>query len=368
MNFKKHRREGRNKPWEARWYVDRKLKSRFFATRQERDRWIDEQGATDDLDRWQKIKDLCEPLSLDPLQVVQTFITTNYPTHSISVQEAVESLLETKQHRDKSYYTHLSGFLKKKFEPAFSYLAPYQIDADQLRSFLNGLTTHPVTFRNYRSYLRIFFLYCKQRKWVVNNPVKEIALLDQPPEEIKFHKPGEVRALLEFCKNATNPNYRAMLPLLALKAFAGIRSETVFKMDWSMIDIDRQEIVIPAAIMKKRRKHIMQGLEPNLWEWLKLEDTRKDLGMSDRTFRYRKRYVLDACGVDNIKNGLRHSFATYHVTLHQSADKTALLMPHRSATELWEHYYGAGRSADAEEYFEIVPSCGSCNINQHNGG
>lgn len=355
MNFKKHKREGRKKPWEARWYVGGKMKCRFFATRDERDKFIADNGATDDLDRWQKIKDLCQPRQLDPLHIVQEYVRQHYPNDAITVQDAVDALLESKEHRDKSYITHLSGFLKKKFIREFSYAAPYQIETEHLRVFLGKLTSHPITHRNYRSYLRIFFLYCQRRKWVVHNPVKGVELLDAPPEEIRFHTPEEVKALLNYCLASENAIERQMLPLLALQAFAGVRSETVFKMEWSMIDMERKEIVIPAAIMKKRRKHIMQGLEPNLWKWLALADQEQPLGMTARAFRYRKRQILDTCEVENIKNGLRHSFATYHVTLKESADKTALLMPHRSATELWEHYYGAGRAADASAYFAIVP-------------
>ncbi|MEO0793952.1 MAG: hypothetical protein AAFX93_02250 [Verrucomicrobiota bacterium] len=355
MNIYKRKREGRAKPWEACWYVDRKRKSRFFATKKERDAWIKQNGKEGGLDTWQEIREKCEEFGIDPLHIINDYIRTNFPNDRVTINQAVDDLLESKEHRDKSYLCHLSGFLQKKFVPEFSHLAPHQIDSHKIRNFLNGLTSHPVTFRNYRNYLRIFFNFCEREKWIVNNPVKHVPLLEAPPEEIRFHKPKEVKLLLESARTSEKQILRDMLPLLALQAFAGIRSETAYKMEWDMIDFDRKEIVIPAAIMKKRRKHIMQGLEDNLWHWLNICDQSKELSMTARAFRHRKRQVLDLSGVEDIKNGLRHSFATYHVTLHQSADKTALLMPHRSATELWEHYYGAGRSTDAKAYFEIVP-------------
>lgn len=367
MNILKNKREGRAKPWEARWYVEGKRKSRFFATRNDRDEFIEKHGASGDLDRWQKIKDICTPHQVDPLHIVQEYIRLHFPDDRITMKAAVDSLLESKEHRDKSYITHLDGFLRKKFLKKFEYLAPHQVDAAKLKAFLLELTSHPVTHRNYRNYLRIFFIHCQRQKWIVNNPVKLIPLIDAPPEEIRFHTPEDVKRLLEYCQGSERAIERQMLPLLALQAFAGVRSETVFKMEWSMIDFDRKEIVIPAAIMKKRRKHIMQGLEENLWQWLTICDQKADLGISNRAFRYRKRQILNACEVENIKNGLRHSFATYHVTLHQSADRTALLMPHRSATELWEHYYGAGRSADAKAYFAISPNPGAFQRASHAG-
>ena len=42
MEIKAHFREGRNKPWEARWWVNRKMRTRFFPTEKERDKFIRE--------------------------------------------------------------------------------------------------------------------------------------------------------------------------------------------------------------------------------------------------------------------------------------------------------------------------------------
>jgi hypothetical protein len=40
MEINPHYREGRRRPWEARWWVNRKPRSKFFETRKERDRSI----------------------------------------------------------------------------------------------------------------------------------------------------------------------------------------------------------------------------------------------------------------------------------------------------------------------------------------
>jgi hypothetical protein len=42
MEIKAHYREGRRRPWEARWWVNRKPRSRFFATEKERDKFVRE--------------------------------------------------------------------------------------------------------------------------------------------------------------------------------------------------------------------------------------------------------------------------------------------------------------------------------------
>ena len=42
MEFKRHYRPERVKKYEARWYVEGRLKCRFFATKGEREQFIDE--------------------------------------------------------------------------------------------------------------------------------------------------------------------------------------------------------------------------------------------------------------------------------------------------------------------------------------
>lgn len=42
MQIKAHFREGRKSPWEARWWVNQKMRARFFATEKERDQFIRE--------------------------------------------------------------------------------------------------------------------------------------------------------------------------------------------------------------------------------------------------------------------------------------------------------------------------------------
>jgi integrase len=55
------------------------------------------------------------------------------------------------------------------------------------------------------------------------------------------------------------------------------------------------------------------------------------------------------------KNCLRHSFASYHLAMHESADKTALQMGHRSTTMLFEHYRELVTRSDAERFWGILP-------------
>ena len=52
---------------------------------------------------------------------------------------------------------------------------------------------------------------------------------------------------------------------------------------------------------------------------------------------------------------MRHSYASYHLALHQSADKTALEMGHRDTNMLFRHYRELVTKEAAIGYWNIGP-------------
>ena len=52
---------------------------------------------------------------------------------------------------------------------------------------------------------------------------------------------------------------------------------------------------------------------------------------------------------------MRHTFASYHLAMFRSAEKTALELGHRDTTMLFSHYRELVQIADAEEYWSIKP-------------
>jgi len=60
--------------------------------------------------------------------------------------------------------------------------------------------------------------------------------------------------------------------------------------------------------------------------------------------------------VERVNNGLRHSFCSYHVALHESADKTALLLGHKNPSVLFNHYRNIVDKEEGERYFSIHPT------------
>ena len=54
------------------------------------------------------------------------------------------------------------------------------------------------------------------------------------------------------------------------------------------------------------------------------------------------------------RNALRHSYATYHLALHENAAKTAKELGHTDANMLYNHYRNLATRAEGGDWFQIT--------------
>ena len=119
MEIKAHFREGRNKPWEARWWVHRKMRSKFFATEKERDRFVREFSKEiarngeevfkfdkDRMRRWQEADHLVP--GIDPVTLAEFWLENHRDEPTLTLAEAIKSYLEQMKlaGRDPDYLKH----------------------------------------------------------------------------------------------------------------------------------------------------------------------------------------------------------------------------------------------------------------------
>jgi len=114
-------------------------------------------------------------------------------------------------------------------------------------------------------------------------------------------------------------------------------------------DVMGHYIEITAAKSKTRKRRLVT-LSENLKEWLSLDG---DFPPTNKPKRLKR--ILDESGVIWSPDIMRHSYASYHLALHQSADKTALEMGHRDTQMLFRHYRELVTKKDAIEYWNIEP-------------
>lgn len=178
-------------------------------------------------------------------------------------------------------------------------------------------------------YLNILFNDAVAQGYINRNPLDGI----KPPRKVKkplfILPPDQVAHLLWNCQQ----QFPAMLPLLAIKCFSGVRNEEMFKLTWGDV---KQSIIVQASYAKTGRRRSVT-IFPILQDWLNQCERGKDdeLVFSLRPKRKSrpsawyiemKPIALAAGLVPWPQNGLRHLFGSYHLAWKQDDGLTAYEM------------------------------------------
>ena len=126
-----------------------------------------------------------------------------------------------------------------------------------------------------------------------------------------------------------------------------MRPLEIERLTWD--DVLEQYIEITAAKAKTRKRRLV-SLSDNLKEWLSLGG---DLPLTNK--RKRLGRVVQIAGLNWQPDIMRHSFASYHLAMHTSADKTALELGHRDSKMLFAHYRELVTQETAQAYWSIRP-------------
>jgi integrase len=128
--------------------------------------------------------------------------------------------------------------------------------------------------------------------------------------------PEQVARLLETASEKT-------LPVFCLGAFAGLRSAEIQRLEWCHVKSDERLIEVPATSSKTASRRFVT-IQPNLAAWL--EPYRGHHGPICPPNHFR-RMIEDrrAAGItDWPSNGLRHSYASYHLAAFKDAPALSL--------------------------------------------
>ena len=221
-----------------------------------------------------------------------------------------------------------------------------------MKVFKDGERDIGIYGRNeYRRILYSFFKYCKMQDWLDNNPVEKVEAWRIRGKTPKIFTPEEVRKILD-----STPPKSEIRAYVAISAFTGIINAEMQRLTWDKIKLEDREIILDSEITKTASRRVVK-IPENLAKWL--EPYVWDLGTKKKILTRRKVPVLnklhESLGKGNwIKNGLRHSAATYYLALTKNAYLTAEQMGH-AVDVLKQNYNGLARERDAIKYFEILP-------------
>lgn len=158
--------------------------------------------------------------------------------------------------------------------------------------------------------------------------------------EPEYYSLGDVRKILQ----TVFPRFRTVI---AVQLFTGIRPSEAANLTEESIHKEEKLIVVKG----KMGRRIVEDVPDTVWEWL-------DIGWYDATNYTRQiaqlRRDLASKDISWIQDGLRHTFATYHVAM-TDAVKTAKIGGWKNPYTLHNHYVGVARRANGEEFFSITP-------------
>ena len=251
--------------------------------------------------------------------------------------------------RDKSIAS--SRTIIRPFIEAY---ADRQIDAvsnKDVEQWLAGQNfTSAVTKGNVIRYLSVFFNYCREQGMIQDNPVDRIA---KPKVTVKMPEFLPVEEVDRVFRWAVTSNHEECLPRLALGFFCGIRSAELDRLQWSDINLREGFVTIRPDVAKTGTpRHVT--LSPNCIQWLSLPSITGTVCVTGKQLSR----AIDTS--DWPHNAMRHSFASYHLGLHQDPGKTAFELGHRGDPSLlYRHYRGLATKADAERFWAIAPKVGT---------
>jgi integrase len=233
----------------------------------------------------------------------------------------------------------------ESFSKFFTLRQLADIKASEIEAYLLSKKWSARTvFNNLRS-IQSFYKFC-QKKHLPSHRVTEAHLIEPP--KVK-NKTPEIFTPMELCRIFAEADLRDVA-YLAISAFGGGRRAEIGRLTFDNIDTAHDVIALPSEITKTNRRRTLD-IPPVLKEWLVLGWGKGPVtATKDPLTTMRERLPSGFWK----QNGLRHSFASYHLALHRNAALTAELAGH-SPQMLQAVYKALVTPSAAEEWFSITP-------------
>lgn len=242
----------------------------------------------------------------------------------------------------------------RRFADAF-HCPLLSITKDQLQEFLDSLGVGLRTKRNFKTNLVTLFNYARSKNCLPRDRKTEAEHLDAievPPGDIEIFPAKALAKLLSAADDA-------LIPYLAIRAFAGIRDAELNRMEWRNIKFADRHIEVPASVAKKTRsrKNLRRlvPLLPNLEKWL--APFAGSDGMICVYFNSERaaRKLAARIKVNWVHNGLRHGYGTCRVALTKNYPQVAYEMGN-SVEVIKSCYDQVASEKEANAWFSICPT------------
>jgi integrase len=299
----------------------------------------------------------------DLKEAVADFIATDTPRTKAS--EGQRAQLSAK-------YAYNRQIQLNKFADSFPGHAVCDLAKGHLDAFLGSLSLVKSKSRNrraaasaksrnhYRAAIRQFLQWAVRKDYLSATHRLNEADAMRPEHantaETQFYTPGELAALLATANDT-------LRPMIAIGGLAGLRTAELIRLEWADVWRVPGHIEVTARKSKTRARRLVE-ICPALAAWLEPfhDQTEGRLWtMHEITFQEHFRELCQQAGVTRKDNGLRHAFCTYHFAAHANENQTAA-QAGNSPAMIHQHYKGLATKADAEKWFNVLPSDAAKNI------
>ena len=210
------------------------------------------------------------------------------------------------------------------------------------RTTSGGNTYAPLSEFNIIHAVSTFFNFWKKLGYIEDSPVEQVDFNRPKKNDPRIYSLKQVKALLY---NSEKVSLIRLFLIIAL--FGGLRTEEILRIKWRAISKEYKDITLDGTITKTSNRRIVH-LPNNALVWLEpylqQNPNPNELVMGNITkttlFRYLDE-IFDTCKLKRIRNGLRHTAATFH--LRNSEDD---IYCQKNVETLYETIFNYNKNAD----------------------
>jgi integrase len=295
-----------------------------------------------------------QPLIAEAAKHYAAYLERTRTMQAVKFSAVVDEFLKAIETKGRSarYIEDCTSRLSRAAKAFRGYIQ--RITSSDIEAWLDSFKAAGRTRNNYRATLCTLFAFARSRGYLPRNERTEAEMTMKASDrggEIGIYTPKELSVMLTGIE-------AKFLPLVALGAFAGLRTAEIHRLEWQDVDLHAGHIIVAKHKAKTGQRRIVPIL-PALTAWLSA--IAGPIGpviprySGDAPLLRAFRQSLEPLKIELVPNGLRHSYATYRLAAVQSADQVALEMGN-SPRKLFQNYRELATKKQAEQWFSVMPA------------